>query len=72
MVKEVRENGRRRLSQLGGYDWHSIGGAEVQVHRQQGSALSGTVVNIRQSTHVWGTALTATAALLLQYIADQE
>ena len=63
MVKEVRGNGRLGLSRLGGYDWTSIEGAEVQVHIQGGQtsgeqALSGTVVNTHQSSHVWGQKLT--------------
>ena len=63
MVKEVRGNGRLGLTRLGGYDWASIEGAEVQVHLQGGQAqgqqtLSGTVVNTRQSSHVWGQKLT--------------
>lgn len=57
MVKEIRDNGRLGLTQLGGYDWSSIEGAEVKVHTQAGEGLSGTVVNIRQSSHVWGSAL---------------
>jgi len=56
MVKEVRKNGRLGLTQLGGYDWTSIEGAEVQVHTQTGT-FTGTVVNTRQSTHVWGAEL---------------
>jgi putative aminopeptidase FrvX len=58
MVKEVRRNGRLGLSRLGGYDWTSIEGAEVQVHTQAAGILTGTVVNTRQSSHVWGSALT--------------
>lgn len=63
MVKEVRGNGRLGLTRLGGYDWASIEGAEVQVHVQAGQVLGkqvlgGTVVNTRQSSHVWGQKLT--------------
>lgn len=57
MVKEIRPHGRLGLTRLGGYDWASIEGAEVQVHTQAGEPLTGTVVNTRQSTHVWGSAL---------------
>ncbi|MFC4452271.1 M42 family metallopeptidase [Deinococcus sonorensis] len=57
MVKEIRDNGRLGLTQLGGYDWATIEGEEVQVHLQGGRVLTGTVVNTRQSTHVWGSAL---------------
>jgi len=58
MVKEVRPNGRLGLTRLGGYDWASIEGAEVQVHSQAHGTLTGTVVNTRQSSHVWGQKLT--------------
>lgn len=54
MVKQVRDNGRLGLTQLGGYDWATIEGEYVQVHTQSGRVVTGTVVNIRQSTHVWG------------------
>lgn len=57
MVKEVRPNGRLGLTRLGGYDWTSIEGAEVQIHTQTGT-FTGTVVNTRQSSHVWGQKLT--------------
>jgi putative aminopeptidase FrvX len=58
MVKEIKYNGRLRLSMLGGYDWGTVEGEYCQVHTQSGQVLSGTVVNVRQSTHVWGAALT--------------
>ncbi len=57
MVKEIKYNGRLRLSMLGGYDWGTVEGEYCLVHTQSGRALSGTVVNVRQSTHVWGAAL---------------
>ncbi len=57
MVKEIKYNGRLRLSMLGGYDWGTVEGEYCQVHTQSGRVLSGTVVNVRQSTHVWGAAL---------------
>ncbi len=62
MVKEILPHGRLGLSQLGGYDWATIEGEYVTVHTQTSEragepALTGTVVNNRQSTHVWGQAL---------------
>jgi putative aminopeptidase FrvX len=57
MVKEIKYNGRLRLTMLGGYDWGTVEGEYCQIHTQSGKVLSGTVVNVRQSTHVWGTAL---------------
>ncbi|MFN3266084.1 MAG: M42 family metallopeptidase [Deinococcales bacterium] len=57
MVKEIKHNGRLRLTMVGGYDWGTVEGEYCQIHTQSGRVLSGTVVNVRQSTHVWGNAL---------------
>ncbi len=57
MVKRVKDDGRLRLTRLGGYDWGTVEGAEALVHRQQGEPISGTVVNVHQSSHVHGEAL---------------
>ncbi len=57
MVKEIKYNGRLKLSMLGGYDWGTVEGEYCLVHTQSGQCISGTVVNVRQSTHVWGVAL---------------
>ena len=54
MVKEIKENGRLKLTQVGSYDWTSIEGAECKVHLFDGRTLTGTVVNTKQSTHVHG------------------
>jgi putative aminopeptidase FrvX len=57
MVKEVKYNGRLRLTMIGGYDWGTVEGEYCHIHTQSGRLLTGTVVNVRQSTHVWGSAL---------------
>lgn len=62
MVKGVKWNGRLLLKNLGGYDWGTVEGEDVHVHTQTpdgqaGPVLTGTVVNVRQSTHVHGPAL---------------
>jgi len=54
MVKEIKASGRLKLSPVGGYDWATIEGVECQVHTEDGSAVSGTVVNTKQSSHVHG------------------
>ncbi|MFC3831799.1 MULTISPECIES: M42 family metallopeptidase [Deinococcus] len=57
MVKHIKRTGRVTLSALGGYDWATVEGEDVRVHTQSGRVVTGTVVNIRQSTHVHGAAL---------------
>lgn len=54
VVKEIKRNGRLKLSPLGGYDWATIEGAECVVHRFDESEVTGTVVNEKQSSHVFG------------------
>lgn len=57
MVKEVKENGRLKLTALGGYDWATVEGAECKLHTFGGSVLSGTILNTKQSSHVFGAEL---------------
>ncbi|MFB9995060.1 M42 family metallopeptidase [Deinococcus oregonensis] len=57
MVRGIKGSGRLTLSALGGYDWATVEGEDVRVHTQSGRVVTGTVVNIRQSVHVYGAAL---------------
>lgn len=57
MVKEIKKNGRLKLSMIGSYDWATVEGAEVIVHAFDGREFTGTVVNVKQSTHVFGSDL---------------
>lgn len=57
MVKEVKADGRLRLTALGGFDWATVEGAECRLTTFAGSVLTGTIVNVKQSTHVHGPAL---------------
>lgn len=54
MVKRIKKTGRLELSNLGGFDWATVEGAECKVHSFNGQTFSGTVVNIKQSGHVHG------------------
>ncbi len=54
VVKEIKENGRLKLSMIGGYDWATIEGAEAIIHLYDGRKITATVVNEKQSTHVFG------------------
>jgi putative aminopeptidase FrvX len=57
MVKEIKPNGRLKLSLIGGFDWTSIEGEYCLVHTSGGQTISGTIVNTKQSTHVHGSEL---------------
>lgn len=57
MVKEVLPSGRLRLAQVGGYDWATVEGEHCLVHTAAGRAVPGTVVNVKQSLHVFGNEL---------------
>lgn len=54
MVKEIKSDGRLALTGLGGFDWATVEGAECRLTTFEGRHLTGTVVNVKQSTHVHG------------------
>jgi putative aminopeptidase FrvX len=57
MVKEIKTNGRLKLTRLGGYDWSTIEGEYCVVHARGGDEITGTVLTTKASTHVHGQAL---------------
>lgn len=54
MVKEIKGNGRLKLTKIGGYSMNTIEGEYVQVHTMEGKAYTGTVLVTKASTHVHG------------------
>lgn len=54
MVKELKGSGRLKLSRIGGYDWATVEGEYCLVHPFDAEPVSGTVVNTKQSSHVFG------------------
>lgn len=54
MVKEIKSNGRLKISQLGGYVWNSIEGEYVHIETLDGTIYSGTVMTNKASSHVHG------------------
>jgi putative aminopeptidase FrvX len=55
MVREVKANGRLRLSMIGGYDWQTIEGEYCLVHSENGP-ISGTILTTKAAFHVYGKA----------------
>lgn len=54
MVKEVKGNGRLKLTQIGGYSWNTIEGEYCTIHTADGKKITGTIMLTSASTHVHG------------------
>lgn len=54
MVKEIKEDGRLKLTRLGGYDWSTIEGEYCTVHTASGREVAGTILTNKASGHVFG------------------
>jgi len=54
MVKEVKSNGRLKLSKLGGFAWNTVEGESVTVFTHNGDAVRGSLLLTKASSHVHG------------------
>ena len=54
MVKEVKANGRLKMSRLGGFAWNTVEGEGVTVFKQDGETLRGSILLTKASSHVYG------------------
>lgn len=54
MVKEIKPNGRLKLTQIGGYAWNAIEGEGVRVFTAAGEVIRGAVLLTMASSHVFG------------------
>src|SRR3954469_17734887 len=55
MVKEIKDDGRLKLTRIGGYDWSTIEGEYCTVHAAGGTKpITGTIVTVKASAHVHG------------------
>lgn len=53
MVKEIKKDGRLKLSKIGGFGWFSVDGAYCFVETRKGDVFSGTILASRTSVHVY-------------------
>jgi len=60
MVKEVKGNGRLKLTQLGGYAWTSVEGETCMITTMEGKTYTGTILFDKTSVHVYKEARGAT------------
>jgi len=54
MVKEIKSNGRLKLSQIGGYDWNTIEGEGCTIFSSGGERVRGSILLHQASRHVAG------------------
>jgi len=54
MVKEIKSNGRLKMSRLGGFAWNTVEGEGVTVFTQQGKEVRGSILLTKPSAHVHG------------------
>ena len=54
MVKEIKPNGRLKLSRIGGYAWNTVEGEGCTVFTACGVPLRGSFLLIKSSSHVFG------------------
>lgn len=54
MVKEIKSNGRLKITQVGGYVWSTIEGEHVIVENMEGNQYTGTILTTKASSHVHG------------------
>ncbi len=58
MVKEIKDDGRLKLTRIGSFDWATIEGEYCTVHAAGGSReITGTIVTTKASAHVHGVQL---------------
>ncbi|MEJ2411640.1 MAG: M42 family metallopeptidase [Anaerolineales bacterium] len=60
MVKEIKEYGRLKLTQLGGYSWNTIEGEGCTVLTSKGEPIRGSILLNKASGHVYGKDVSST------------
>jgi putative aminopeptidase FrvX len=54
MVKEIKSNGRLKMTRLGGYQWNTIEGEGCTVFTRAGRQVRGSILLTKASSHVFG------------------
>lgn len=54
MVKEIKSNGRIKITQLGGYAWPTVEGEYVNIETLDNKIITGTILTTKSSVHVYG------------------
>jgi len=54
MVKEIKSNGRLKLTRIGGYAWNTVEGEGVNVFTRKQGKVRGSILLAKASSHVYG------------------
>jgi putative aminopeptidase FrvX len=57
MVKEIKSNGRLKLTPVGGYAWNTVEGEGCTVFTTKGDCIRGSILLNKASAHVYGAAV---------------
>jgi putative aminopeptidase FrvX len=60
MIKEIKPNGRLKLTKIGGFAWNTVEGEGCWVLTSSGKRVRGTFLLIKASSHVYGAAVNET------------
>ena len=59
MVKEIKSDGRLKLTMIGGFNWNAVEGEYCLIHTAAGRTVRGTILMHQTSVHVYKNAGTA-------------
>jgi len=54
MVKEIKSNGRLKLTKIGGYPWNTVEGEGCTIYMNNGKTVRGSILLSQASVHVYG------------------
>ncbi len=54
MVKEIKHNGRLKLTRIGGFAWNTVEGEGCTVFTRAGKKIRGALLLVKASSHVFG------------------
>jgi putative aminopeptidase FrvX len=60
MVKEIKDNGRLKLTKVGGFAWNTVEGEGLTVFPRHGQPVRGALLLAKSSSHVYGTLVNET------------
>jgi putative aminopeptidase FrvX len=60
MVKEIKTNGRLKMTRIGGYSWNTVEGEGCTVFTRNGKTVRGSILLCKASSHVHGAEVTDT------------